>query len=128
MNKKIPDDTQCIPPLDCSREDLVAYIRSMKNGDRVMEMGGSAFTGETGVVEVREDGGVYIKWDTVFECGRSGMVTSFTGGARLIPTSPTVVRRICYADVPALTAQIPEGHGQAFEKGNHITVPINEKK
>jgi hypothetical protein len=31
--------TPCCPSLDCSRDELVAYIRSMKGGERVMEMG-----------------------------------------------------------------------------------------
>jgi hypothetical protein len=71
------------PPLDCSNEVLVAYIRSMKGGERVIEMGGSAMKGETGTVEINPVGGICIRWDTEFKEG-SGMVTSFTGGARII--------------------------------------------
>ena len=79
----VPNDSKSLsPPLDCLHEELVAYIKSMKGGERVMEMGVSCMQGQTGTVEIR-DSGVCIRWDTVFDEG-SGMVTSFTGGARII--------------------------------------------
>lgn len=72
------------PPLDCPREDLVAYIRSMKGGERVQEMGGSCMIGCKGTVEIR-DGSVCIRWDRQeYAEGEGVMVTSFTGGARMI--------------------------------------------
>ena len=72
------------PPLDCPYEDLVAYIRAMKGGERVQEMGGSCMTGMKGTVEIR-DGSVCIRWDHhEYADGAGVMVTSFTGGARMI--------------------------------------------
>lgn len=72
------------PPLDCSREELISYILSMKGGERVMEMGGSCMKDSKGTVEI-EDGKVYIRWDhQEYEDGARVMVTSFTGGARII--------------------------------------------
>lgn len=72
------------PSLDCPREDLVAYIRSMKGGERVQEMGGSGMIGMKGTVEIR-DGSVCIRWDHhEYADGAGVMVTSFTGGARMI--------------------------------------------
>ena len=59
----------------------------MKGGERVMEMGGSCMYRMTGTVEIRE-GCVCIRWDAKFKEG-SGLVTSFTGGARTIPTAQT---------------------------------------
>lgn len=82
--------------MDCSHDELVAYIRSMKGGERVMEMGGSCMTGETGTVEIR-DSGVCIRWDTKFAEG-SGMVTSFTGGARIIQDN-SGIRMTCRSDI-----------------------------
>lgn len=73
------------PPLGCPHAELVAFIRSLKPGDRVIELGYSGMKGQTGTVELRE-GNVLIRWDTKFEEG-TGMVTSFTGGARLLDTS-----------------------------------------
>jgi len=65
----------------------------MKGGERVMEMGGSCMIGETGTVEIR-GAEVCIRWDTKFAEG-SGMVTSFTGGARIIQEN---VQRLASAD------------------------------
>ena len=65
----------------------MAYIRSMKGGERVMEMGESGMKGETGTVEIR-DSGVCIRWATKFEQPGT-MVTSFTGGARIIQDNET---------------------------------------
>ena len=74
----------CCPLLDCTNDELVAYIRSMKGGERVIEMGGSAMTGMKGTVEIK-DGTVCIRWDHAEYADCSGvMVTSFTGGARII--------------------------------------------
>jgi hypothetical protein len=76
--------TACSPSLDCSHDELVAYIHSMKGGERVMEMGGSCMIGKTGTVEIR-DSGVCIRWDSAeYADGAGVMVTSFTGGARII--------------------------------------------
>lgn len=72
------------PPLDCSSEELISYIRSMKGGERVMEMGGSCMKDSKGTVEIK-DGEVLIRWDhQEYEDGAGVMVTSFTGGARII--------------------------------------------
>ncbi len=74
----------CCPSLDCTNDELVAYIRSMKGGERVMEMGGSAMTGMKGTVELK-NGSVLIRWDHAEYADCAGvMVTSFTGGARII--------------------------------------------
>lgn len=83
----------CCPSLDCSLTELVTYIKSMKGGERVIEMGGSCMIGETGTVELR-GAEVCIRWDTKFVEG-SGMVTSFTGGARIIQGN---VQRLAHAD------------------------------
>ena len=81
-------DEPIYPALDCPKEELVAYIRSMKGGERVMEMGGSCMQGEKGTVEIRE-GRVLIRWDWQDFTDRPGvMVTSFTGGARIIQENP----------------------------------------
>jgi hypothetical protein len=78
-----PSTPYC-PSLDCSHDELVAYIRSMKGGERVQEMGGSCMIGGKGTVEIR-DGSVYIRWDLQeYAEGAGVMVTSFTGGARII--------------------------------------------
>lgn len=72
------------PSLDCPPDELVAYIKSMKGGERVMEMGESGMTGMKGTVEVK-DGTVCIRWDYAEYADYAGvMVTSFTGGARII--------------------------------------------
>lgn len=77
--------TPFYPPLDCSHEELVSYIQSMKGGERVMEMGGGCMTGCKGTVEIHEDGSVCIRWDhREYADGAGVMVTSFTGGARTI--------------------------------------------
>lgn len=78
------DGAACCPSLDCSRDELVAYIRSMRGGERVMEMERSAMYGLKGTVEIR-NGDVCIRWDHVeYADGAGVMVTSFTGGARII--------------------------------------------
>lgn len=74
-------DPPCEPTLWCPHEELVEFIRSMKGGERVQEMGESGIKGEKGTVEIK-DGSVNIKWDTDYDGGT--MTTSFTGGARLI--------------------------------------------
>ena len=77
--------SSCSPSLDCSLTELYAYIKSMKGGERVMEMGGGGMIGATGTVEL-EDGDVLIRWDhQEYADGAGVMVTSFTGGARIIP-------------------------------------------
>lgn len=74
----------CSPSLDCPHDALVAYIRSMKGGERVVEMGGSCMKGCKGTVEIR-NGSVCIRWDhQEYADGAGVMVTSFTGGARII--------------------------------------------
>ena len=74
----------CCPSLDCSHDELVAYIRSMTGGERVMEMERSAMYGLTGTVEIR-NGDVCIRWDHAeYADGAGVMMTSFTGGARII--------------------------------------------
>ena len=76
--------TTCCPSLDCSHDELIAHIRSMKGGERVQEMGGSCMIGMKGTVEIR-DGSVCIRWDhSEYADGAGVMVTSFTGGARII--------------------------------------------
>lgn len=66
------------PPLDCPHEDLVAFIQSLKEGERVIEAGVSGFTGWTGTV-VFSNNVCCVAWD-----GSRGMVTSCTGGTRRI--------------------------------------------
>ena len=74
----------CSPSLDCPHDVLVSYIRSMKGGERVMEMGGGCLVGATGTVELKNDD-VCIRWDhREYADGAGVMVTSFTGGARII--------------------------------------------
>jgi hypothetical protein len=73
------------PALNCSNEELVKYIRSMKGGERVMEMSVSCMQGCKGTVEVHDDGEVCIRWDhQEYADGAGVMVTSFTSGARII--------------------------------------------
>jgi hypothetical protein len=82
------------PSLDCSHDELVAYIKSMKGGERVMEMGGSCMIGMKGTVEIR-DGSVCIRWDHAeYADGAGSMVTSFTGGARIIQENDQVEARL----------------------------------
>lgn len=74
----------CCPSLDCSREELVAYIKSMKGGERVMEMGESGMKGMKGTVEIKDDQ-ILIRWDRhEYADGAGVMVSTFTGGARII--------------------------------------------
>lgn len=72
----------CNPPLDCPREELVAFINSLTPGQRVIERGQSCMIGQTGTV-ILYDGSISVRWDTVFREG-TGMVTSVTGGTRRI--------------------------------------------
>ena len=82
--------TPCCPSLNCSHDELVAYIRSLKGGERVMEMGRAAMFGLKGTVEIR-DGDVCIRWDHAeYADGAGVMVTSFTGGARIIQDNADV--------------------------------------
>jgi hypothetical protein len=70
------------PPLDCSHDDLVTYIKSMKGGERVMELGYSSMLGKQGIVEIKNEQ-ILIRWDwEEFADGSGVMTTSFTGGAR----------------------------------------------
>lgn len=83
---------ECNPPLNCSNEVLVAYIKSMKGGERVMEMGGSGMVGMKGTVEVK-DGKVNIRWDHTEYADCAGvMVTSFTAGARIIEPGSIILK------------------------------------
>ena len=80
----------CSPPLDCPHEELVTYIRSMKGGERVQEMGLSGMHGMKGTVEIR-DGSVCIRWDhREYADGAGVMVTSFTGSARIIEANSSI--------------------------------------
>lgn len=74
------------PALDCSHEELVTYIRSMKGGERVMDMDSGPFDGLKGTVEIREGcGTICIRWDHHEYADIAGvMVTSFIGSARII--------------------------------------------
>jgi len=93
MNKTLPskEDAGAVlggspvrPSLDCSHEELVAYIRSMTGGERVQEMGRSGMQGMKGTVEIQNNS-VCIRWDRhEYADGAGVMVTSFTGGARII--------------------------------------------
>jgi hypothetical protein len=56
----------------------------MKGGERVMEMERSGMFGHKGTVEIR-NGDICIRWDHAeYADGAGVMVTSFTGGARII--------------------------------------------
>lgn len=75
------------PPLNCPHEVLRGYILSMKDGERVREMGKSALTGLEGTIYHNAEGVTCIMWDR--EPGDEGqMGTSFTGGARRINPTP----------------------------------------
>lgn len=77
-------DATADPPLDCSHEELVAYILAMKGGERVQEMGCSCMIGMKGTVEIK-NGSPHIRWDHhEYIDGNGVMVTSFTAGARII--------------------------------------------
>jgi hypothetical protein len=103
--KKVGGDcpsTPCCPSLDCSHDELVAYIRAMKGGERVQEMGGSCMIGSKGTVEIR-DGRVCIRWDRQqYAEGAGVMVTSFTGGARIIQHNSELCQPQSYHNHPAV--------------------------
>ena len=83
--------TTCCPSLDCPHDELVAYIRSMRGGERVREMERSAMYGLKGTVEIHDDD-VCIRWDHAeYADGAGVMVTSFTGGARIIQDNASVL-------------------------------------
>jgi len=85
MNTDLPANLPPLPPvpsLDCSRDELIAFIRTRKPGDRVIEMGESGMKGQIGTVEIHR-GEVCIRWDTEFDLPGQ-MVSSFTAGARMI--------------------------------------------
>lgn len=70
-----------IPPLNCSAEEFKSFCNSLEIGERVIELGDSCMTGQTGtIVEGRE--GKAVKWDTDFD-GRQ-MTTAITAGTRRI--------------------------------------------
>jgi hypothetical protein len=71
------------PPLDCSDEELVTYIESMEDGERVIELGVSGQKGWKGTIYHNKDGDTCIRWDALPDGGQ--LSTSFTGGARRIP-------------------------------------------
>lgn len=93
-----------------------------------MEMGGSCMKGETGTVEIL-DMGVCIRWDTKFREG-SGMVTSFTGGARIIQpakepppeSSPTFV----FLDLNSEPWLVHEGWLHRWNRGAKCWVTARE--
>jgi len=80
-------DAPITPPLDIPTEELVAYIKTMQDGERVKEFGATAMYGSSGTIYHNDDGVTCIMWDDI--PGMTGkMGTSFTAGARRIPTSP----------------------------------------
>lgn len=85
-SRRIPDDIQ--PPLDCSREDLLAFFGTLEEGDRVIECGESGMKGQTGTIVLSKDPahGKCVRWDTEFEEG-TGMVSGITGGTRRLPAA-----------------------------------------
>ena len=64
--------------------DLVAYLRALKPGERVIETGECCLKGRQGTVYISEHGGgVCVLWDK--EPGEQGkMGTGVTGGTRRI--------------------------------------------
>ena len=70
-------------------DEFREFHANLNVGDRVIERGESGMKGETGTI-VEMESGKCIKWDTKFEEG-SGMVTSVTLGARLIPEENKVI-------------------------------------
>lgn len=69
-----------MPPLDCTREELLAFFDTLQEGDRVIERGVSGMQGETGTIIFYKER-KSVRWDTKFKEG-TGMVTSLTGGLR----------------------------------------------
>jgi hypothetical protein len=68
--------------LDETGPEVMAYLKSLKPGEEVIETGSSCMTGKTGVVyESTSDGGTCVKWDL-----KDGtyMGTSVTWGTRRI--------------------------------------------
>lgn len=76
------------PPLGCSRDEFLAFINSLEEGERVIEAGVSGMQWETGVTVLSKHGnGMCVRWDTKFREG-TGMVTSITGGTRRLSDFP----------------------------------------
>lgn len=69
-------------PEDDTREAIVAFLKTLRPGDTVVETSGG-MAGSKGVV-INTERGLGVKWDHQFEEG-NGLVTSLTGGTRLVP-------------------------------------------
>jgi hypothetical protein len=83
-SQEIVKAQEYFPPLDCTHEELKKYILSMQGGERVQEMEKSGMHGMKGTVEIRGED-VLIRWDhQEYDDVAGVMVTSFTGGARII--------------------------------------------
>lgn len=70
------------PPIGSSSE--VEYLRSLKEGERVIELGKSCMTGSLGTVYINKDGVICVMWET--EEGKMG--TSVTHGTRRLNDYP----------------------------------------
>jgi hypothetical protein len=64
-----------------NHDDLVAYLRALKEGDRVIETGRSGLHALQGTVYLKD--GPCVRWDEM-EGQKGRMGTSATGGTRLI--------------------------------------------
>jgi hypothetical protein len=109
------------PPLDCDRETLVAYLKGLQEGERVVEAGQSCMTGRKGTVYFsrhQDSGDVCVRWDVL--PGEEGqMGTSATGGTRrlrdagaLPDTQDLQVARVaCEAGLKLIKNNWIEEHG-----------------
>ncbi len=79
--------TGSVPSLTSPREELVAYLLSLKAGERVVETSRSALWNRQGTVYINEAGSVCVLWDKhPREEGQMG--TTVTGGARRLSDIP----------------------------------------
>lgn len=69
----------CSPSLDCPFEEFREFYKSLKVGERVIELGESGMKGQAGTIVLGREG-VSVQWDTDFDGSR--MTTAVTGGTR----------------------------------------------
>lgn len=58
-------------------DEIIAYLRSLKPGEEVIETGQSCMTGKRGIVYISQNESICVRWE-------NGMGTSATWGTRRI--------------------------------------------
>ena len=72
-----------MPPDPAEKEAVIAYLKGLKAGERVVETGRSGLQGREGTVYLNEKGDICVLWDK--RPGENGqMGSSVTWGARRV--------------------------------------------